>query len=669
MKYRKTKKKRQLFPKSLIRSLSQDIKGLMETSEGQLLALEILDEIPYELRPRIIEGLSSFYMQEIADFFYLVREEYGPELSAVCNRALEKFQMAGFECKAPRLRHGRFYKAFVTRTRHTGQLTLDVAWKIGTGTVDVECFFLSFNPDGLHGFFVISDMPIIEYEYDRKSLPDMLEISMAEACYLIQSSYACNIRCMTRPALGKFLYGKYLKVPLHFSEDQAAELTLKITPELNPRETVNTFFFAQRHRDLHYINGILSNSNGRRPELSRQVEDLTDASVLLIEGQATQSKSSGLRSIVKAYGIYADEEDELFKQNMVFYLNRNEKHWLITDIFIDDVQPVGENWNENPLFDKVECLIYEILDMEELFRLLEELDEIREVGELPFGVHLRLPGIENDPRRGVFFLTGVQADIVVNGDEMVVISQESEVIEEISNLMAKNPNAARPSGRHQVEIITAYSYLSGQYLNFEDMLDNDGEELLFEDGLRFLTARYLVKDRERVRERLELLKSEAYIFPENCEVFYEFAGPARDALVAEYVLGDNWATVSAFGDRELLEVRERFEEGIKDCLEFEGLEVRCEGVFELITGEVKKRYPDLEEKLKQAYLNKWYESKLKPLRGLSPQDASASLEGKTLLWRMFKEMRRKEKKSQSMGMRRVIELKEYMKKVNKNQEP
>lgn len=54
-----------------------------------------------------------------------------------------------------------------------------------------------------------------------------------------------------------------------------------------------------------------------------------------------------------------------------------------------------------------------------------------------------------------------------------------------------------------------------------------------------------------------------------------------------------------------------------DCLEYEGLELREEGIFDILTANVKKQYPDLENKLKDIYLDKWYYSHLASLRGMS----------------------------------------------------
>ena len=215
-----------------------------------------------------------------------------------------------------------------------------------------------------------------------------------------------------------------------------------------------------------------------------------------------------------------------------------------------------------------------------------------------------------------------------------------------------------------MEIITAYTYLSGQYLSFHDMLRNEKQELLFEDGLKLLTARYSFKDKEKVYDKLKTLQTPSYKFPGAFEVYYEYENHPPGALRAEYVMGNNWVTVSAFGEKDLARVREQFEDGLREYLEYEGMEIKCEGIFELITVDVKKQYPDLEDQLKKAYLEKWFESKLKPLRGMTPQDAAKSVEGKRLLWTMFKDMKRNEKIRQDMGVRSVINLKHYMQKVD-----
>ena len=656
------KKRRRIVPRSLIRGLGEDIKSLVKTNEGLLLAMEIIDEIPQDLRPHVIDGLASFRLPEMIGFFHVIKEEYGKEMEAACKRGLEKLQMKGVEAEPFSAERKDFFKAYVTRTRHTGQVTLDVAWINQEGLLDVECFFLSYNADGIHGFFVISEMPIKEYEADRRMLPDMIQISCEEACFMIREAYQYNIKYMTRPALGNSCTRKYLENESALDPGAESELVLRLIPVLEPREIINTFFYAQRYKDRSLISSLLSPEPPSRELIFNELEEVMRPDVMLIEGQALEVKISRGRSTVKAYSIHVEEES-LYRSDFCFQLIRDDQRWFINTMARDGLRVINEGREESPFQDKVHCFVYEILDLDLLFENLEEFDDIREVGELPFGVHLRLTESDESFGIGVFFLSDVMADIVINGDELVVIARNEANAGDIDDLVVSS-HSVEPLSRHQVEIITAYTYLSGQYLSFHDMLKNEKQELLFEDGLKLLTARYSFKDKEKVHDKLKTLHTPSYKFPGAFEVYYEYEDSTPEALRAEYVLGNNWVTVSAFGEKDLSQVREQFEEGLREYLEYEGMEIKCEGIFEIITVDVKKQYPELEDQLKKAYLEKWFESKLKPLRGMTPQDAAKSVEGKRLLWTMFKDMKRNEKIRQDMGVRSVINLKQYMRKVD-----
>jgi len=174
-----------------------------------------------------------------------------------------------------------------------------------------------------------------------------------------------------------------------------------------------------------------------------------------------------------------------------------------------------------------------------------------------------------------------------------------------------------------------------------------------------------MKDRNKVIQKLGQLNAKMINLYDDLQVYYEldqrFDPPN---FMAEYILAGNWVTVSAFGERELLSVRQHFEDNIYEALEFNGLETREEGLFDILDMEVKKQYPDLEAALKELYLNKWYHSNLHNLRGMSPSEACQTEEGTRLLWSMLKKIRLKEKKRPREGFRYQIGLKEYLRKVD-----
>jgi len=77
--------------------------------------------------------------------------EYGKEFETVCNRALIKYNLAGLEI-SPTISKGDFYKSYASTSRHTGRMTVDVAWQKSDGRLYVECFFLAFGTDGCTAF-------------------------------------------------------------------------------------------------------------------------------------------------------------------------------------------------------------------------------------------------------------------------------------------------------------------------------------------------------------------------------------------------------------------------------------------------------------------------------------------------------------------------------------
>ena len=72
----------------------------------------------------------------------------------------------------------------LTCSRHTSRVAVDVAWDIGGPGVYVECFYLAYNGDGVHSFFMVENMPLSQYNRDRELLADMVEITFEEACAL-----------------------------------------------------------------------------------------------------------------------------------------------------------------------------------------------------------------------------------------------------------------------------------------------------------------------------------------------------------------------------------------------------------------------------------------------------------------------------------------------------
>jgi hypothetical protein len=664
------KKRKQSFPRAALKNLVQDIVKLVKTNEGRLLVLELFEEIPYEIRSNVVDGLSSFYEKEMVWFFYLLKWEYGSELEASCDRALDKYKMAGIDITEPHFFEGTFYRAFATCTRQTSRVTLDVAWKTDAKGVTVEGFYLTFSPDGIYSFFVTEDMPVSQFEQDREILTEMVELDYLQTCRLIQSAYKFNIRHMSRPALGKFLYQKYLDMKCGSDQDYTRDLIHKLSDKLTPRQIVNSMFHAVRYQDFDYVSSLWPENMFPQTLFFQQFNNINKPGTLLLEGQIRDVHGSSDLVNVAAY-LISIIEGEVYSTDFKIELTRCESgRWFIRTLKMTDREKINTTANLNPLNTRVFCRVYEICGIDELFDILDRVDNIREVEELPYGMHMRVTSFEDDFNHGISLLSGVIADLVINGDEFVVIAQDHATISEFDELLMSN--YAEPVeflGEYEVNLIEAFDYLAGQYENFEDVLISQERQSAFEDGMKYITARYLVKDRPQVISRLHELSDVQIDLPDDVLVFYQNENHMDDSVfLAEYILESNWITVSTFGEKDFSSVRHNFENNMYNYLEFDGLEVHEEGVFGILTEDVKKRYPDLENYIKEMYLNKWYNSQLVTLRGLSPSEACQTEEGTRLLWTMFKKIKQKEKRRFRSGETSQINLKEYIRKVDLKKE-
>lgn len=652
------KKKTPNIPKPVLKTLADDIQGLMHDNQGRLVVLEIIEELPFDIRPLILEGLSAFYSEEMLQFFHLIKDEYGLEVEAICNRAIEKYNMAGLDMGKPSYLMGSFYKAYASCSRSTGRITIDVAWRTDKNTLYVECFYLTYNADGVHSFFLIPDMPESQYDIDRRLTSNMVEISLAEAAFLVKDAFAWNKRKMTRPAVGKFLYNKYLQYEQELSDNEKNSLIYKTNGKLTPRQVVNSFFYAIKQRDFTYLSAICDNISPGM--LGEKCEDMLRLGTFILESHAEEIFAQRSSVEVTSYSLVVYDQ-ESYHLSYRFSMFKKLGTWLIDDIFLESREIVREDSPLNPFNINAYCRVYEVVDLDELFENLEKIDNIREVEELPYGLHLRITKFNDDLNGSLCSLNGILADLIINGDEFVAICQDYDDLIGLHHVLLSGDTPALISrGEYEVSLVNAYNYVTGSYISFEDVLIYDSENLAPEKDLKFMSTIYLVKDRGRILEKLRNTPNSACVVDEDYSIFYqyEYKGPDK-VLLAEYVLGADWLTLSTFGHKDMTLVRQSFEPDLGDYLELDGMEIRADGFFDILTAEMKKDYPNLEQLLKELYLNKWYNSRLNGLGGMSPSEASETEEGKQMLWSLIKNIHQNEVRL-GRGKRSIIKLKEYL---------
>lgn len=653
-------KNRQNLPRSYLKGIVNDLRNLSGSNEGRLFMLELFEDIPHDIRPLLLDGLSAFKEKAVVEFVAVLKTEYGKEYERQCNRVLGKANLAGITAPLLTPCQGEFYKAYASCSRHTGRLTLDIAWHKARKDIQVECFYLTFNSDGIHSFFLVENMLRVKYERDRKTLSDMAEISFGEACFLISQAYHHNLCHMSRPALGRFIYQKYLEAIPQLSYNQERALLRRLSRKLTPRQMINSVFHAFKQQDLSYVESLLNPARFRQKD-DFELAHIVSPTAILLEGGVRKVIGNVDKSAVLAYTIVI-EDGEFYYREIRYGLEKDRGAW-----FIDSFKETHKSCcsaKYNPFCDPAYCRVYEIFDIESLFARLDDLDGVREVKEIPYGIHMRLTYHEEDFNNGVSFMTGVLADLVVNGDEFAVICQDANNLDELHEFLEdEEGQSVSPTGDYKVSILTAFRYLGGQYGSFADVL-KEGHEAVSEYGMRLISVHYLVKDRAAVLKRLESVGQEYFFKAGSYQLYYQVE-PSRHgmAFVAEYALGENWVTISTFGDSDMARIRQQFERDMYGCLEFDRLEIREDGILDRLTADVKRINPQLPALLKELYLNKWVHSRLTQLKGMSPSEACQTEEGNRLLWAMFKKIRHMEGARFRDGKPNNIVLKEYIQKI------
>jgi len=656
-------KKKDIMPKQLLRTLIDDISAHMGNNEGRLAVLKIFEDIPIELRRQVLQAFSCTVKPPLRDFFYLLQKEYDCEYENEINRSLLKFRLAGNNQPPPVFINTIFYKAYINRTRHTGKVILNVFSRDEHNNFTAECFFLAFNPEGINSYFIVENLSELELSKDDNLWADMQEISYQECIYLIQEAYRFNKRFMSRPAPGRFLYGRFLKPASRLNEQEISDLIRKISGNLSPRQLINSFFLALKCRDMSYVKSCLDPDSDWAKKPPRLFNYLSQAGVLMLEGKADniEHKPQGLE--ITAHTLIL-KDNHLYRYNYSFSMSHKSlRGWLINQIEKTGYRKIKDNEPLNPLNLRVYCRVYDILDLDSLIAALEGLDNVSELGELPYGIHLRIGLSEESNDKGVLFMADVYADLIINGDEFVLICQDEDHLNQLHSLLVRRGQLSVIDS-YCLPLKKAYRYLNGQYLSFDDILLDNNEELCF------LSVRYLLKKNQPIKLYLNSLKPMLHLeTAQRTHIYYQFENNSQDkpVFLAEYILENNWLTVSAFGDKDIALARKRLEKNFHHLLEFNGMEIREEGIFDILNQDIKNTGIELERILKDIYLDKWYYSKSSILNGMSPFEASKSKEGNRLLWMMFKIMHGQKKRDYYGGQNKRISFYEYRRKIINSQ--
>lgn len=533
-----------------------DVMSMIHTNQGCLDLLEKLELMSPEMKKELVEGMSVFINQEMVKFYHLIKTEYEYDYgyNAICDKALEKYRMAGIDVAPPKYMEGTFYKAYASRTRHTGKISLDVAWITEGPYLHVECFYLTYSTDGIHSFILVDNIPADTYDDERRSqLSDLVEIDFGEASCLIYQAFSNNLRFMTTPALGKFLYQKYIEYAIF--DETIPDYTIllrRLCKPLTPRQLINSYFHGIRNRDYRYLESLTDNDSVNIHMILDNVSNFLSKGTLLLEARAQELQALGNVVMVSAKA-YTARDKEIYASQMQFNLTKDEQNdWYIDGFELLTEENLGWEEGSNPFTDKVICRVYYISDMDDFFDMLSEIDNVVSIEEISYGIHLRIKEEAEEFNQGVVFFDGVAADIVINnGEELALISRDPEFIEELHGIFGKEyDSTVILLGNYETDMLTAHKYINGQYRSFEDALYDHAAGTPFDDGMRCQSISYMVKDRTQLIELLEGIQDMVVDISLLRQVYYQFEyQPTGPGYFVEYLLGEDWIGITTLGKK------------------------------------------------------------------------------------------------------------------------
>ncbi|NPV89998.1 MAG: hypothetical protein HPY50_04390 [Firmicutes bacterium] len=668
-------------PRHLLQNLAQDIISMVENDEGYPLALEVIDQLPEDLQAMLIENLSSVHEAPLARFFWLVAEEYEGEVKKSAQRALEKYRLAGLSLDEWRINQPQYpdqlFMALASRTRLQGQVTLVMAWRQADTKLDVRYFVLKYGDEGIFRYFRVNDLSeegFLAENNLRKG--ELLQVSYAEACYLLQEAFRHNLSGGKHAARPIFQYRRWLEEEVQLTNDEIERLTYRLKlGKTSPAQVVNAYLLAENNNDwglLYDLSPVRSTvrRQGRADYISGHLAGDTPGKGYLhtsIISESIKRKTAEVR----VYTV-RESEDKLFKSESAFTLYREESEWKVARVKQISNQEMGENDPGNPLNYEVYCSLYDVQDSAEVQAFLAEMPEVDLFGEFPAGLHYRWGQHPNPLVEGINVSSSIFGEFVLAEGELLVIAQDRNNLDAICSLLENRlaDNSVTYRQQYYLDVGLAYAVLSGEFTSFEELLTELAVEEP-EEKLPLVVATYEVSHLAPVLRRIRTFTVFEFDMPEGIKIFYEFeqirsganGAEAGEGFVAEYRVTPSFLTVATFGREYLTLICQELERGLKQELNLVDVEEQEEG-YSLLAAISRPNIPrDTFVRWQQKELSRWMETEIPALGGLTPQQAKSSLKGRQLLWGLFKHMKNVQKDLQSKGLNNPIDYREYIRAV------
>ncbi|MDW7674404.1 MAG: hypothetical protein SCK28_07720 [Bacillota bacterium] len=454
------------LPKKLMEKLARDLAELMDSEEGALLALQLLENLPNEAKISLISNLSMVYTPEVARFMALVLEEYpGEKLAAVAERSLKKLSLAGVPAVQKSLTSEKataenFCYGLVSKTRLKGIVSLVLIFKNDENDKAFDAYFFTL---------CFSEMGIKEFFFGRELNDEQIAVIMTDENYgkidyidsltLLKLAYDCNLKYDSLPALGIFIYKSLIKQTASLPEDAAFNFYHILAQEVNPIVLTNGICLAIRTEDYRLLDYLTENQRQMLPEIG-----------LLLESKVLSCSEEPDAAIVLVE-IISEEENGLNRYQWTINYKKENNRWQLIKITADEGENLEWSWLEETLsLNNITCAyyVYQSHGVRLFIESLEGIEFFQESDDLDF---YKWWDVDAIMEKGVSFKDTVLADLIIGEDELVVLASSEERLAEVKEILEAGLTHEIELLEEELPVEVVYKIFDHDKMSFSELIE------------------------------------------------------------------------------------------------------------------------------------------------------------------------------------------------------
>ncbi len=439
-------------PKAMVKNLMDQFIAMLEEEVSRDMLFEEFLGFPDEIQIWLVEEFSKIDDPKVIRFLYAISmdEEIDQKVKQMAKNYIENLEMKG---KRLSEELGEFYKAWVSKTRGEGGVSLFVSWVKETGSLIVLLFTLDFTIGEISEFSVIYDMSKNNFNTEliqstskggHKRGMEFAETNYNEVIALLKLAWEEGIKEIP---LEFRRYRYLLEEDTNLSDSEWEDLIYRLIPDSDePESVVGAYYSAIINMDDKIIYDLLSVEKESRIGLSR--EEYVDSCIendsddIYYAFSINETQNHGKESNCYVYALVEEDGQFMEKEELItLYLQDGKwkvsEHEVLTIINLDydrAMEILDRKQETQPVIARA---TYRVNNNEIVLSKLKKSENIRIIeegnGYIQFELLINQDAEDDIPR----FMPVVIGIGTIEADELFILSWGQEDLDKVVVLIEK----------------------------------------------------------------------------------------------------------------------------------------------------------------------------------------------------------------------------------------